>query len=166
MGKELLLEIGTEEIPAGFLPKACRDMDEMIRREFATARIAHGQVRTMATPRRLVLYVEREDLSRATTMAFTVMVLAELFQAFNARSLYESSFSRHLHRNPSLIWAVFGSFALQMILIYVPFLHRIFGTESLSLLDIGVGIALASVTLWFTEIVKFFRRRNNTCRED
>ncbi|HOG17585.1 MAG: Glycine--tRNA ligase beta subunit [Syntrophaceae bacterium PtaU1.Bin231] len=58
MGKELLLEIGTEEIPAGFLPKACRDMDEMIRREFATARIAHGQVRTMATPRRLVLYVE------------------------------------------------------------------------------------------------------------
>ena len=113
-----------------------------------------------------VLYVEREDLSRATTMAFTVMVLAELFQAFNARSLYESSFSRHLHRNPSLIWAVFGSFALQMILIYVPFLHRIFGTESLSLLDIGVGIALASVTLWFTEIVKFFRRRNNTCRED
>jgi len=57
MGKELLLEIGTEEIPAAFLPKACRDMDEIIRREFATARIAHGQVRTMATPRRLVLYV-------------------------------------------------------------------------------------------------------------
>jgi len=112
-----------------------------------------------------VLYVEHEDLSRATTMAFTVMVLAELFQAFNARSLYESSFSRHLHRNSSLIWAVLGSFALQMILIYVPFLHRIFGTESLSLLDIGVGIALASVTLWFTEIVKFFRRRNGTCRE-
>ena len=57
MGKELLLEIGTEEIPAGFLPKACRDMDEMIRKEFADARIAHKQIRTMATPRRLVLYV-------------------------------------------------------------------------------------------------------------
>jgi len=57
MGKELLLEIGTEEIPAAFLPKACRDMEEMIRREFASSRIAHGPVRTMATPRRLVLYV-------------------------------------------------------------------------------------------------------------
>jgi glycyl-tRNA synthetase beta chain len=27
MGKELLLEIGTEEIPAAFLPKAIKDME-------------------------------------------------------------------------------------------------------------------------------------------
>ena len=30
MGKELLLEIGTEEIPAAFLPKALKDMEELI----------------------------------------------------------------------------------------------------------------------------------------
>ncbi|MDD5712719.1 MAG: glycine--tRNA ligase subunit beta [Smithellaceae bacterium] len=57
MGKELLLEIGTEEIPAAFLPKAIRDMDEIISREFAARRIAHGEVKTMATPRRLVLCI-------------------------------------------------------------------------------------------------------------
>jgi glycyl-tRNA synthetase beta chain len=61
MGKELLLEIGTEEIPAAFLSKAIIDMDEIIRKELSSRRIHHGEVRTMATPRRLCLYVA--DLS-------------------------------------------------------------------------------------------------------
>jgi glycyl-tRNA synthetase beta chain len=32
MAKELFLEIGTEEIPAAFLPKAMEDIEEMIRK--------------------------------------------------------------------------------------------------------------------------------------
>ena len=57
MGKELLLEIGTEEIPAAFLPKAIRDMDDIIRREFSNKRIRHDEIKAMATPRRLCLCV-------------------------------------------------------------------------------------------------------------
>ncbi len=57
MGKELLLEIGTEEIPAAFLPKAIKDMEEMIRKVFADRRISHGSVKAMATPRRLCLHL-------------------------------------------------------------------------------------------------------------
>jgi glycyl-tRNA synthetase beta chain len=55
MGKELLLEIGTEEIPAAFLPKALKDLEEIIRAELAANRIHHGEIRTMGTPRRLFL---------------------------------------------------------------------------------------------------------------
>lgn len=55
MGKELLLEIGTEEIPAAFLPKALRDLEEIARGELAVNRIGHGEIRTMGTPRRLLL---------------------------------------------------------------------------------------------------------------
>jgi glycyl-tRNA synthetase beta chain len=55
MGKELLLEIGTEEIPAAFLPKALRDLEEITRGELAANRIRHGEIRTMGTPRRLFL---------------------------------------------------------------------------------------------------------------
>jgi glycyl-tRNA synthetase beta chain len=65
MGKELLLEIGTEEIPAAFLPKALRDLEEIARRELAANRIRHGETRTMGTPRRLFLtadgIAERQD---------------------------------------------------------------------------------------------------------
>lgn len=57
MGKELLLEIGAEEIPAAFLPKALRDMEEIIRKELVENRIPYGQIQTMGTPRRLFLTV-------------------------------------------------------------------------------------------------------------
>ncbi len=57
MGKELFLEIGTEEIPAGFLPKAMADMEALLRKEFTAARIECGAITTLATPRRLVLAV-------------------------------------------------------------------------------------------------------------
>jgi glycyl-tRNA synthetase beta chain len=52
------LEIGTEEIPAAFLPKALEDMERIISGEFSENRICHGRIRTMGTPRRLVLSVE------------------------------------------------------------------------------------------------------------
>ena len=57
MSKELLLEIGTEEIPSAFLPKAIKDMDDIIRKELFHRRIQHGDIKTMATPRRLCLCV-------------------------------------------------------------------------------------------------------------
>ena len=66
--KELLLEIGTEEIPAGFVPKALEEMDALIKKEFSFLRIKHGEVKTFGTPRRLVLSVtgvaeRQEDVS-------------------------------------------------------------------------------------------------------
>ncbi len=56
--KELFLEIGTEEIPAGFLPKAMADMEALIRKELENARLGFGEIRTLATPRRLALSVK------------------------------------------------------------------------------------------------------------
>jgi len=58
MGKELLLEIGTEEIPAGFIPNALEEMALSIGKELRATRIAHGEVKTLGTPRRLVLLVK------------------------------------------------------------------------------------------------------------
>src|SRR5210317_1102757 len=57
MSKEIFLEIGTEEIPAGFLPKAMADLERMIRKELETARLEFGEIKTFATPRRLALSV-------------------------------------------------------------------------------------------------------------
>jgi glycyl-tRNA synthetase beta chain len=80
MGKELLLEIGAEEIPAGFIPRALQEMALSVGKELRTSRIAHGEVRTMGTPRRLALLVrdvaekqedvESEKLGPPLHMAF------------------------------------------------------------------------------------------------
>ena len=56
--KELLLEIGTEEIPAGFIPQALNDLESLARKELEANRIDFDGVKTFGTPRRLVLVIE------------------------------------------------------------------------------------------------------------
>ena len=113
-----------------------------------------------------VLRVEQASPTHARTMAFTVIVFAELFQAFNARSLRLSVFSPHLHANWNLVLAALGALALQLLLTYVPPLQRVFQTEVLSLLDLGVGAALASFTLWATEVGKLVLRHSKESGDD
>jgi len=62
MSAELFLELGTEEIPAGFIPRALQDMERLLSQELEQARISFGAVRTFATPRRLCIAVR--DVAR------------------------------------------------------------------------------------------------------
>jgi glycyl-tRNA synthetase beta chain len=62
MSAELFLELGTEEIPAGFIPRALNDMESLLRQELEHARVCHGPVCTFATPRRLAISIA--DVSR------------------------------------------------------------------------------------------------------
>ena len=54
----LLLEIGTEELPADDLSSAIAQLEELTPRLLAEARLEHGPIRVTGTPRRLVVYVE------------------------------------------------------------------------------------------------------------
>ena len=56
--RDLLFEIGTEELPAGFLKPALTQLSEKFSRKAAELKITHGTVRVMGTPRRLALLVE------------------------------------------------------------------------------------------------------------
>ena len=58
MSNELLFEIGTEEIPAAFLSKAIVDMKDIISKSLTEKRIGFTGIKCLATPRRLVLYIE------------------------------------------------------------------------------------------------------------
>jgi glycyl-tRNA synthetase beta chain len=57
MSNELLFEIGTEEIPAGFLSKAVVDMEGILRKTLTEKRIAFEGIQCLATPRRLVVHI-------------------------------------------------------------------------------------------------------------
>ena len=52
---ELLLEIGTEEIPSGFIPRALEEMQSLLEKELQAQRISYKEMKAMGTPRRLVL---------------------------------------------------------------------------------------------------------------
>ena len=66
---KLLLEIGTEAIPAGYVSRALVELRERAEIVFRDARLGTPRVRTLATPKRLVLDVEglarrQEDVTR------------------------------------------------------------------------------------------------------
>ena len=53
---DLLFEIGTEEIPAGAIPLALRQLEEDLAKALDDARLGHGEVRAVGTPRRLAVW--------------------------------------------------------------------------------------------------------------
>ena len=57
MANDLILEIGTEEIPAAFVPRALGLLEGFMRKGLTGAHIGFGEIRTLGTPRRLTLIV-------------------------------------------------------------------------------------------------------------
>ena len=103
-----------------------------------------------------------EDVDLARTAAFTVLVLAQLFNAFNARSGEQSAFRRTHNR---WLWgAVLLAAAAQVAAVHVPFLQHAFGTAPLSWAQWGVCVALASAVLWLDELRKAVLRRRDVGR--
>lgn len=54
----LLLEIGSEEIPAGYIQPALEALASNLTGKLARARISHGDIHTFGTPRRLVVRLD------------------------------------------------------------------------------------------------------------
>jgi Ca2+-transporting ATPase len=97
------------------------------------------------------------NLRYAQTMAFTTLVLAQLFNVFNARSDTRSAFVG-LFANWWLWAAVALSMVLQVAVTYVPVLQRAFSTVALNEMDWLRSVAVASTVLWARELDKFLRR--------
>ena len=98
------------------------------------------------------------DVEEARTMAFTTLVLAQLFNCFNARSERTSAFHR-LFTNRFLWGAVALSLALQVVVVQAPFLNDAFATTPLSAGEWLVCFGLASGVLWAVEAKKLAERR-------
>jgi P-type Ca2+ transporter type 2C len=97
------------------------------------------------------------SLGYAQTMAFTTLMMFQLFNVLNARSDERSAFCG-LFRNYWL-WAAIGlSLFLHVAVIYVPFLQEAFSTVSLSAGDwLSCGLVASSV-LWLRELSKVITR--------
>ncbi len=97
------------------------------------------------------------DIATARTAGFTVLVLAHLFNCFNARSETASAF-RHPFTNRWLWGAVALSGLLQVAVVHVPVLNLAFGTVPLSPDQWLLCAAMASVVLWYSELRKLVLR--------
>jgi len=90
-------------------------------------------------------------------MAFTTLMMFQLFNVFNCRSTWRSAFSG-LFDNKWLIAAVVLSLATHVLVIYLPVLQAAFHTVPLAAFDWAVAIGVASLLLFGMEAVKLVMR--------
>jgi Ca2+-transporting ATPase len=93
------------------------------------------------------------------TVLFSTLIFAQLALALEVRSEKRSLFSIGLFSNRAMVGAVTIGIALQLALIYVPFLQRLFDTVALSATDLAIAFAAALVVIAAVEIQKLIARR-------
>ena len=97
------------------------------------------------------------DEAYARTMAFTTLMMFQLFNVYNCRSAWRSAFSGFFN-NKWLLLAVLLSLVAHVLVIYVPFLQVAFHAVALTLMDWVVATLVAAVLLIGMEIVKLLLR--------
>jgi P-type Ca2+ transporter type 2C len=93
------------------------------------------------------------NLRYAQTMAFTTLMMFQIFNIFNARSDDKSAFAG-LFTNRWIWGAILLSLLLQVAVIYIPFLQQAFSTVSLSFSDWLLCALVSSSVLWLRELSK------------
>jgi Ca2+-transporting ATPase len=107
-----------------------------------------------------VQYLEISDGNQDwETMVFTVIVWSQLTTAIGVRSERESLFRLGLFTNKAMLGAVAAGVALQLAVIYVPFLNPVFDTKPLTAGELALCTALSFVPLAAIEVEKFVKRR-------
>ncbi|MGB9708229.1 MAG: cation-translocating P-type ATPase [Candidatus Pacearchaeota archaeon] len=116
-----------------------------------------GGISCIATLILFMLYYH-QDLAKARTMALTTLVVSEFFIAFTCRS-EKNLWKIGTFSNKFLNFSVLAAFVMQIIAIYTP-LSVIFEFKALSLTELLITIAFASLGLIFFETKKAIKMKN------
>lgn len=161
----LLMNLLTDGIPAlGLGSEAAEDdvmrrpprdpKDNPITREMLYLILIFGIAMGIGTIFVFSIYLDK-GLSYAQTMAFTTLVMFEMFAVMSARSF--ASFKKiNPLSNKWLALAILSSVSLQLAVIYIAPLQKIFGTVSIGLSDWIVILIVASFGFILMELSKFF----------
>ncbi|MDP3090942.1 MAG: cation-translocating P-type ATPase [Nitrospira sp.] len=105
------------------------------------------------------LYGLHQGLDQARTVAFTVMVVAQLVHAFNCRSDRWSLFQLGFGTNRALVWAVLLSLAVQIVVLTVPAVSPVVKVAPLPIEDWELMGAAGVLPFVIMEAIKWLRRR-------
>jgi magnesium-transporting ATPase (P-type) len=97
------------------------------------------------------------SLDVARTAGFTVLVFAQMFNVFNARSANTSAFHQ-LFVNRWLLGAVVLGVLLQVLVVQVPLMNAAFSTAPLTVWQWTLCALMASAVLWVDEVRKLIWR--------
>lgn len=159
------LALGMEPVEPGVMKQKPRDSRKSIFSDgFAASMIFYGVLVGVIT---LAAYWLGEYVlsnpnvadGTANTMAFATLVFGELTRAFAVRSETRSIFSIGVFSNSAMNKAFLVSLALQLAVLFIPFLQEIFKVQSLTGMEWLIVILLSLVPLIVSEITKAFRSK-------
>ncbi|MFP4169542.1 MAG: cation-translocating P-type ATPase [Methanomassiliicoccales archaeon] len=104
-----------------------------------------------------IQYWRDGDFLHARTVAFTTLVLMQMFYVFSMRSERKTLRSMGLFTNMKLIYAVLVSVSLQLAMVYLPFFNEVFRTTPLGLQEWLLVIPLALSAFVVNEAWKMYR---------
>ena len=133
--------------------------EEVISSQMWTRIITSAILRTVIVLSIYWIYLSGFAPERALTVAFTVFIFLQLFNAYNCRSATHSVFS--LPKNKMLYLTTVTCAIIQIVIVYFTPQDSVFYVHPLALIDWGIILAAASSILIVEEIRKAFVRRKS-----
>lgn len=156
------LALGVEPAEPGLMEEPPRDPREsIISGDVRTNLISQSIFITIAVLASYIIglkWIFPDSIEGAHTMVFATLITSELLRAFSVRSTKYTLKELGFASNPHLIKAVILSFALLLVVMYVPVLRDLFEVVSFTWEWIPV-LALALIPLVFGEVAKVVRRK-------
>ena len=150
------LALGTEKGDPDIMDQQPRPTKEPIINRFMLIGVIVQTIAIAATT--LIAFnigLSQPDPRYAETLAFATLVFSELIRAFTARSERYPLLKIGVFSSKWMNWAVLGSSALMLLVMYVPFLQKIFNTVSLGWAEWRLIIPLFLVPSIAAELVKY-----------
>jgi len=102
------------------------------------------------------------DEAKTRTLVFTTLIFANILLSFVNRSFFYSVFERLRSRNRLLTGITVLVLVILFAILYVAPLSRFFDVTPLRATELGICLAIASVSVLWFEVYKLFRRKRNT----
>lgn len=99
------------------------------------------------------------DIIKARTIAVTTLMIYELFNSFNYKSLEQSLFKTGIFGNKKLVWANMSSIFAHSLLLYIPFFASAFKFTPLGLTDLLLCIGFGFSAIIIGETAKIIHAR-------
>jgi Ca2+-transporting ATPase len=149
------LGLGSEEAENDVMKHNPRNpKDNPLTREMLWLILIFGFAMGLGTLITFSIYKDH-NIDLARSVAFTTLVMFEMFAVMSARSF--SSFNKiNPFSNKWLALGIFTSIVIQIIVLYTPFMQKIFGTVALGMNEWILILAVSSFGFIMMEIGKFF----------
>lgn len=152
------IAIGMEASDSSLLDEKPRKTSEgIITKDFIAKILIQGGIIAVATMTAYYIGLETSP-AMATTMAFITLTLSRLFHGFNCRG-DKSIFKLGLFSNRTSIYAFLCGVAFLALVVFVPFLSKVFAVEAISLCKIGIMAGLAFAPTVLIQLYKVIRNK-------